>query len=155
MSRLPYWFSILALALSGGCSDSDSPAGGTTTSDAPVTTSAPPGNDTETTTARSDDAATREIVEYIYRCTSGEEFAIAFGDQSAELYVNDVFHQLRQQPAGSGVRYTDEDVELITKGDRALVLIGDTTHDCQAIDVHEQNTSGNDMLPPPGTRELH
>lgn len=155
MSRLPYWFSILALALSAGCSDSDSPAGGTTTSDAPVAPGVPASNDTETTKARSDDNATKQLVEHIFRCTSGREFAIAFGDQTAELYVNDVFHQLRQQPTGSGVRYTDEEVELITKGDRALVLIGDTTHDCQAIDMHEQSTSGNDMLPPAGIRELH
>lgn len=155
MSRLPYWLSILALALSAGCSDSDSPARTTPASDAPVTSTEPSRNDAETTTEHSDDAATRQIVEHIYRCTSGEEFAIAFGDQRAELYINDMFHQLRQQPAGSGARYTDETVELLTKGDQALVMIGDTTHDCQVIEMHEQAAPGNDVLSPTGIHEFH
>lgn len=152
MSRFLSWLSILVLALAAGCSDSDSPATDNSTTDASPASTAPASNDAAVT-ARGDAVAEDEVDEYVYRCTTGEEFVIVYGDQTAELYVNDVQHQLRQQPSEAGVRYTDETVELMIKGDQALVMVGDTTHDCLAIEVYEQKAPGTEVMPQPGILE--
>lgn len=155
MSRILSWLSILALVLAAGCSESDSPATDAGTTDTPPAHSTAQADDNPGTTNDVVDEAVEEVNEYIYRCTTGEEFVIVYGDQTAELYVNDIYHQLRQQPSGSGARYTDETVELIIKGDQALVMVGDTTHDCLAIEVYEQSAPGNDVVPQPGILEHH
>lgn len=156
MSRFLSLLSLLVLALAAGCSDSDSPASGTSTVDSAQPGNAPDSSRDATAVTESHDGAVEEDVdEYVYRCTTGEEFVIVFGDQTAELYVNDIYHQLRQQPSGSGARYTDETVELMVKDDQALVMVGDTTHDCLAIEVYEQKAPGSEVIPQPGILEAH
>ena len=155
MSRFLSWLSILVLALAAGCSDSDSPATDNSATDASPASTAPASNDAAAVPESGDAVAEEEVDEFVYRCTTGEEFVIVYGDQTAELYVNDIQHQLRQQPSEAGMRYTDETVELMIKGDQALVMVGDTTHDCLAIEVYEQKAPGSEVMPQPGILETH
>lgn len=149
MSRIHFCLPVVALLLAAGCSDSDSPAPSPTGIDTAPKAGADTAPATHSDTA-SETSAQEEVIEYVYRCTSGQEFVITYGDQSAETYVNDMLHELRQQPSGDGTRYTDDTVELVIKGDQALVRVGDTTHDCLTIEVYEQQAPVNEQLPPPG-----
>lgn len=86
--------------------------------------------------------ASHFITEHLFRCTDGEEFNIHFGDQMATLNTSTEQFDLRQQPTGSGVRYADETVEFLAKGDQAIFMIADETHDCTKVSSEQQPIPG-------------
>ena len=127
-------FAIALLTLAAGCSDSDSP----TPEAAPTQTTEPVAQqeaqpDPLAIPHIEKSAPTKELQEALYRCTDGQEFTISFDDQTANIVYNDMHHSLRQQEVASGMRYTDETIEFIGKGDQAVLIVDDQTLDCSHI----------------------
>ena len=129
---------LLLLCLSG-CSDSDS--------NAPAKSGAEKQPDKTATTAAKEPVISHSVKEFLFRCTDGTELTVTYGDQQANLVINDMSHTLRQQPSGSGTRYTDETLDFTTKGDQAILVSGDQTRDCQLADQETQRVPGPDELP--------
>lgn len=96
----------------------------------------------QSTQARQPNVASHPVTEHLFRCTDGEEFSIRFGDQVATLNTSSEQFDLRQQPTGAGVRYADETVEFLSKGDQAIFMIADQTHDCTLVSSEQQQIPG-------------
>jgi membrane-bound inhibitor of C-type lysozyme len=156
MSRCATSLSILALALLSACSDSEPPASNSTTENDAATDGMTSRTDPAPaipSTARDDATPDTRSREYVYRCSSGTEFLVSYGDQTADIHLDGSYYELRQQPSEAGRRYTDESVELLVQDDRVVLMLGDNTHACEAIEVHDQEVR-IEQLPSPNDPAL-
>ncbi len=137
---------LALLVLLTACSDSDAPTPAESGHSAaePATSSTPP-DDTVTIAPQ---AVSHGVTEFVFRCSDGSEFTVSYGDQLALLTLDDAQHQLRQQPTASGARYSDEQLEFYNKGDEAILIIADVSHDCAALDRQQQRLPGPDLIAP-------
>ena len=120
---------LLALWL-GGC---DEP---------PATPSAPePASDpdlsTTGTTAPEPSLATPETVTagWHYRCDDGTRFDLFIDGADATLLLEQQVHELRRQPAASGMFLSGEHWQLHHKGQQALLIGAEDTRACQPGDA--------------------
>lgn len=79
----------------------------------------------------------------VFRCTDGVEFSVTPGAQRVWLNIADDERELRQQPAGSGERYTGDGVELILRDDQAVLVDDEHTRDCTRLDRERLTLPGS------------
>ena len=133
---------LTAFLTLSACSDSDAPATDSK-AEKPVSpvVELPPESELKPQTV------SHGITEFVFRCSDGEEFTVSYGDQLAIVLLEDQTHQLRQQSAATGRRYSDEALELHIKGSDVLLLSGDNSRDCVMVEQHEQRLPGPDLTP--------
>jgi membrane-bound inhibitor of C-type lysozyme len=139
------YFSLFAVLCAAtvflsACSEPEPTPAAQIEAQAPVTKQV--ASEAQSTESKQTEATSHSVTEHLFRCTDGEEFSIRFGDQMATLNTANEQFDLRQQPAGSGVRYADETVEFLSKGDQAIFMIADQTHDCTLASSEQQQIPG-------------
>lgn len=129
-----------ATALLSACAEPEATSTAQNKADAPDTEQV--ASDIPSTQTEPVEAASHAVTEHLFRCTDGEAFSIQFGDQMATLTTGNQQFDLRQQPAASGTRYADETAEFLSKGDQAIFMLADQTHDCTLVSREQQQIPG-------------
>lgn len=66
-----------------------------------------------------------------YRCDDGTRFELVIDGANAVMTLEGEEHELRQQPAASGVFHVGAVWQLHGKGDQALLIGADGTRECE------------------------
>jgi hypothetical protein len=128
-------------ALVGACSDSSVPPTEVSTKIAPET---PPDPDTDihSTTPDAGDSAEPATAMH-FRCDDGSHFSLSLDGPSGLMTRDDTLHELRQEPAASGMFYSGDQWQVHSKDNRALLIGPDSTRQCQRVDEETHSHARN------------